>query len=189
MRWQNPPGGISVHEITIALRWRVTVVLCTMVDRWGTSRLSIEEFFLACPFFLPTEQLRGGAWIHPTRLPLAAGWEGTCTAPGHEGATPESFEPCNLGYASTCPRLPQERRWDAVRFAVLQESSERSLLVYVCEKDHLPADHGNLEFCVRDGACAKPHPDPRIQKMAECFLASRRANSAGPPEKHESEPA
>jgi len=135
---------------------------------------------LACPFFMPTQPLQGGAWIHPSRLPLAAGWEGVCTAPGHEGATPESLEPCNLGYANSCPRLPQQRNWDAVRFAVVQESSERVLLVYVREKDHLPADHGNLEFCIRDGACAKPHPDPRIQKMAECFFQSRKAKTYGP---------
>ena len=142
---------------------------------------------MACPFFMPTQPLQGGAWMHPSRLPLAAGWEGVCTAPGHEGATPESLEPCNLGYASGCPRLPQERSWDAVRFAVLQESSERTVLVYVCERDHLPAEHGNLEFCVHDGACAKPHSDPRIQKMAKCFLESRKAKTQGPSEQDRSE--
>ena len=132
---------------------------------------------MACPFFMPTQRLQGGAWMHPSRLPLAAGWEGVCTAPGHEGSTPDSFEACNLGYACNCPRLPRERSWDAVRFAVVQESQERILLVYTCEKAHLPAGHGNLEFRIHDGAFLNPHSDPRIQRMAECFLESRKANS------------
>lgn len=144
---------------------------------------------MACPFFMPTQRMQGGAWIHPSRLPLAWGWEGVCTAPGHEGETPESFEACNLGYATACPRLPQERNCDAVRFAVVREKADRSLLVYVCEKDHLPADHGNLELCIHDGTCAKPHPDPRIQKMAECFLTSRKANTESPSEQDRGEPA
>ena len=119
------------------------------------------------------------AWLHPSRLPLGAGWEGACTAPAHEGAIPDSFEPCNLGYARDCSRLPSERKWDAVRFAMVRESEARSLLTYVCEKDHQPAEHGTLEFQVDDGECLRPHPDARIQKMAECFLAARREKKEG----------
>jgi hypothetical protein len=123
---------------------------------------------------MPTRRSQAG-WLHPSRLPLAAGWEGTCTAPGHEGTSPDSFEACNLGYARDCPRLPRERSCDAVRFAIAQESETRSLLTYVCEKDHQPAERGKLEFRIHDGGCLNPHPDPRIQRMAECFLAARKA--------------
>ena len=126
---------------------------------------------------MPTCRSLAGAFIHPSRLPLAGGWEGTCTAPGHEGQTPDSFEACNLGYASACSWLPAERAADAVRFVVAHESESRAALVYVCEKDHLPTEHGKLEFLVQDGACINPHSDVRIQKMAECFLASHRAKA------------
>lgn len=120
------------------------------------------------------------AWLHSSRLPLGAGWEGTCTAPGHQDAIPNFFEACNLGYASDCPWLPAERKWDAVRFAVARDGEEQSLLTYVCEKDHQPAEHGTLAFRLHDGECLQPHPDPRIQKMGECFLAARKDREASP---------
>ena len=126
---------------------------------------------------MPTCRSQAGAFIHPSRLPLAGGWEGTCTAPGHEGQTPDSLAACNLGYASECSWLPADRKSDAVRFAIEQESEARSWVVYVCEKDHLPTEHGKLEFLVHNGACVNPHSDARIQKMAECFLTSRRAKA------------
>jgi len=133
---------------------------------------------LACPFFMPARRSRD-AWQHPSRLPLGAGWEGTCTAHGHPGAIPDSFAGCNLGYARDCSRLPSERKWDAVRFAMAQEGGARSRLTYVCEKDHQPAEHGTLEFRLPEGECLRPHPDPRIQKMAECFLAARSDREGG----------
>lgn len=143
---------------------------------------------MACPYFMPVVKLENGAWPHPARLPLGCGWNGHCTAPGHEGETPaqdvlEAF--CNLGYASSCAWAPPERAWDAVRFAVSapagprgKDNEKRSAdarvlcLVYVCERDHRPAAHGELTFDLSIAAWTRPHEDPRIQKMAECFLDS-----------------
>ncbi|HST11249.1 MAG TPA: hypothetical protein VLL05_12805, partial [Terriglobales bacterium] len=68
--------------------------------------------------------------------------------------------------------LPVQRDSDAIRFSVSSENETRVLVAYVCERNHLPVGHGNLEFRVRDGKCANSHPDLRIQKMAECFLES-----------------
>ena len=130
---------------------------------------------MACPFFMPIRRSEDAAWLHPSRLPLGSGWEGYCTAPGHEGAIPEPqrlHEECNLGYASTCPHLPEGRAWDAVRFAVSREHESRIWLAYVCERSHLPAAHGNLEYRIHDAQWSSLHPDPRIQRMAECFLES-----------------
>ena len=140
---------------------------------------------MACPYFMPEQRLEGGGWPHPARLPLGCGWSGHCTAPGHEGETPsqETLEAaCNLGYASGCGWSPAERVWDAVRFAVsapvvsgairgLTEPPRRELsLIYVCERDHRPVQRGELKFDLTQGAWLSPHPDARIQKMAECFL-------------------
>jgi hypothetical protein len=137
---------------------------------------------------MPVERLENGSWPHPARLPLGCGWSGHCTAPGHEGQVPqqdvlEAF--CNLGYASSCQWAPRERVWDAVRFAVTAPSlSDRRKrgdldpvphtirLGYVCERDHLPVQHGNLEFDLKASIWLRRHDDSRVQQMAECFLGS-----------------
>jgi hypothetical protein len=46
------------------------------------------------------------------------------------------------------------------------------LLRYVCERDHRPVDHGDLEFDLSSAAWLRRHDDARIQKMAKCFLES-----------------
>jgi hypothetical protein len=137
---------------------------------------------VACPFFMPTEKLENGPWLHASRLPLGGGWSGLCTATGHHGETPTEDELrdfCNLGYAERCRRLPTERPWDSVRFGaraldgdVENVNSGRIQIRYVCERDHRPAEHGTLTFDVARAACEKPHSDSRVQRMAECFLAS-----------------
>jgi len=136
---------------------------------------------------MPVARLENGSWPHPARLPLGGGWCGHCTAPGHDGELPpqdvlEAF--CNLGYASSCSWSPRERVWDAVRFAVSapRESDSHEarradaarvlLLRYVCERDHRPVDHGDLEFDLSQAVWLRRHDDARIQKMAECFLES-----------------
>lgn len=143
---------------------------------------------MACPYFMPVVKLANGAWPHPARLPLGCGWNGHCTAPGHEGEIPsqdvlEAF--CNLGYASSCAWAPAERAWDAVRFSVSapadtsrknkeKHSPAASVLrlFYACERDHRPVVHGELTFDLATSTWICPHEDPRIQKMAECFLDS-----------------
>jgi hypothetical protein len=42
----------------------------------------------------------------------------------------------------------------------------------VCERNHWPAEHGNLEFDLAQGVWLRGHEDARVQKMAECFLES-----------------
>jgi|HubBroStandDraft_5_1064220.scaffolds.fasta_scaffold10806_2 hypothetical protein len=138
---------------------------------------------------MPTEKFENGAWAHPSRLPLGAGWAGQCTAPGHEGELPaqdclQSF--CNLGYAGGCTWSPQQRVWDAVRFAVVAKrgekdgsSARRVRVHYVCEQNYLPVEHGDLEFDLAS-TCLRPHQDIRVQKMAECFLQSYLKKSPDP---------
>ena len=145
---------------------------------------------MACPYFMPVEKMENGSWPHPSRLPLGCGWNGHCTAPGHEQQVPsqdvlEAF--CNLGYASSCNWAPAQRPWDSVRFAVNAPLGKHALrkvavttdeparilrLTYVCERDHRPIEHGELEFDVPTNSWLKPHADARVQKMAGCFLES-----------------
>jgi len=136
---------------------------------------------LACPFFMPVERLGNGSWLHAERLPLGCGWSGRCTASGHEGEVPseeELREFCNLGYAEGCVRLPQERVWDSVRFGARTVGSDgngsgRGIRIrYVCERRHLPVEHGVLEFDAEEARWVGPHRDGRVQRMAECFLES-----------------
>jgi len=136
---------------------------------------------LACPYFMPVAKLENGSWPHPARLPLGCGWTGHCTAAGHENETPtqdilEAF--CNLGYATGCSWAPAQRLWDSVRFSVSappsaagERTGARPLqLAYICERNHLPAAHGELEFDLAQSVWLRRHDDARIQKMAECFL-------------------
>lgn len=92
----------------------------------------------------------------------------------------ESF--CNLGYANGCSWAPPHRAWDSVRFAVSAPGAtngktadfpHRTLRVlYVCERDHRPITYGELTFDLATSTWPCCHDDPRIQKMAECFLDS-----------------
>jgi hypothetical protein len=139
---------------------------------------------VACPYFMPVARLEDGSFLHEARLPLGWGWNGRCTAPGHDETVPsqnELQEFCNLGYAKGCSRLPQERAWDSVRFGARTvggnektRSGGRVQVRYVCERDHLPAEHGTIEFDLSKPGqrCDQRHPDSRVQRMAECFLAA-----------------
>lgn len=156
------------------------ITFAQMIDVRGSSEYNVRtsqrlELSLACPFFMPTHRSDEGAWLHPSRLPLGCGWEGHCTAPGYEGVVPNAerlHQDCSLGYATNCPHLPASRQWDAIRFSVARENESEILLAYSCERNHLPAGHGNLEYRLQNSEFTAIHPDGRIQKMAECFLES-----------------
>jgi hypothetical protein len=130
---------------------------------------------MACPFFMPTNKLADDGWPHASRLPLGGGWSGYCCAPGHEGAEPSGNELrnfCNLGYAETCSRLPQQRTLDALRFSVTRDTGARLTVMFVGELRHRPTGHGILEYDLGEQRWVSPHPDLRTQKMAECYLQS-----------------
>jgi len=127
---------------------------------------------MACPYFFPIEPIAGDLWPHPGRLPLGAGWRGTCTADGSVPGNEDLARFCNLGYARTCPRLPANPKADAVRFGVAQKDG-RIRLFYVCERAHRPGESGTLEFDAASGTWLNQHSDSCIQRMAECFVSSR----------------
>jgi hypothetical protein len=138
---------------------------------------SSPEDFVACPFFMPEQRFESD-WPFPQRLPLGAGWAGTCTAPGHEGARPSDEElksGCNLGYAKACGRLPAERHADAVRFALGEERDGVLHVLFVCERDYLPAGQGELLYETVSASWLQRHDDARVQRMAECYVQAQRA--------------
>lgn len=121
---------------------------------------------------MPEQRLESD-WPFPQRLPLAAGWAGICTAPGHEGVHPSSDElrsGCNLGYAKNCSRLPDIRHADAVRFALGEESKGVLHVRFACELAHLPASHGELLYETSSATWLGKHEDARVQRMAECYV-------------------
>lgn len=138
---------------------------------------------MACPFFSPSTRTDNIALPHPARLPLGAAWRGSCTAPGGDlvQLSAAELEACNLGYAHGCPRLPQERAADAVRFAVSRHSADRLQLHFVLEAKHLPIEHGNLEYDRTLSCWIVGHSDSRIQKLAECFLQAYLGRNAAEP--------
>lgn len=132
---------------------------------------------MACPYFVPREILNDGSWLHPSRLPLGAGWRGGCCASGLEFVPTDAAirEFCNLGNATACPHLPVNRDWDAIRFAVARTSVEQITLWYVCESAHAPAEHGKLTFDRIHERWLNPHADPRVQRLAACYLGTYRS--------------
>jgi len=124
---------------------------------------------------MPTERAEDIVWPHSPRLPLGGGWRGSCRAPGYEGSLPTSNELkefCNLGYAADCPRLPEQRVWDAIRFYVLSFRGSQILLRYVGELGHRPVGSGVLEYNYFERRWTVTHPQAQVQRMAECYLQS-----------------
>ena len=137
----------------------------------------LRGIILACPYFVPQEILNDGSWPHPSRLPLGAGWSGTCCASGQSIAPSDTHlrEFCNLGYAAACPHLPVDREWDAVRFSVASAGLEQVTFCYVCEFHHAPVEHGSLAFDLGRQTWVNVHSDSRVQRLADCYLETHRA--------------
>jgi len=135
---------------------------------------------LACPFFVPREIVNDGSWPHPSRLPLGAGWTGSCRASGQPTLVSDTHlrEFCNLGYATECPHLPKQRDWDAIRFSVARVSRGEVTIGFVCELSHAPVEHGELIFDLSSEVWMNLHPDSRVQTLAGCFLQTYRARQS-----------
>lgn len=129
---------------------------------------------MACPYFFPKEKCFTVGWAFPSRLPLGAGFCGTCRAGGEEAevapddATLRDF--CNLGHARGCSRMPVQRRADSVRFAVAADTGQRIVLNYVYDLDHLPVAHGQLEYDCVGQRWLSMVADACLERQAECYL-------------------
>jgi len=128
---------------------------------------------VACPFFFPVEKSFAIGWAFPARLPLGAGYCGTCRA-GSAEVTPSESELrdfCNLGYSGHCRRIPAKREADCVRFAVSKDEGSKITFQFVYEREHEPVRHGVVEYDCVAAAWAVPLADEVVQRQAECYLA------------------
>lgn len=128
---------------------------------------------MACPFFYPAEKSVTIAWAFPSRLPLSAGFCGTCRASAEESrpSDNELRDFCNLGYSAGCSRLPSTRRADCLRFVVMRDSGNKIILDYIYEREHAPVERGQLEYeCVGQNWPVRLS-DECAQRQAECYLA------------------
>ena len=153
------------------------------MTRSTPSTIGIEscEGIVACPYFMPERRLESD-WPFPQRLPLGAGWAGSCNAPGHEGAHPSEEElkaGCNMGYAKACHRIPADRQADAVRFALGEERNGVLHVLFVCERAYLPAGNGELLYDKASKHWVQGHDNPCVQRMAECYLQAQMERRSG----------
>jgi hypothetical protein len=128
---------------------------------------------VACPYFFPTERTFAVGWPFPQRLPLGAGFCGSCRAAGQEFIPDETVlrDFCNLGHAHGCARMPSERSADSVRFAVSEDTGEKIRLLYVYDLAHAPGDYGQLEYDCVTRKWRAVLKDVCVQRQAECYLA------------------
>ncbi|MBZ5524694.1 MAG: hypothetical protein LAP21_20845 [Acidobacteriia bacterium] len=126
---------------------------------------------MACPYFFPTRKSNGLYWPFPQRLPLGAGFEGSCAAGTESVPSAEELRDfCNVGYAGRCSRLPSDRRGDVIRFSVAAEQDGLVTLRYVCERDHAPVEHGELHYELSSRRFRSAPADAILLRQAECYV-------------------
>jgi hypothetical protein len=50
------------------------------------------------------------------------------------------------------------------------DAASRIFILYSCEKDYAPIAHGELQFDAATRVWIVSHPDPCIQRQAQCYL-------------------
>src|SRR4051812_27720902 len=150
---------------------------------------------MACPYFIPEQRCDSDLWQHRARLPLGDGFTGYCCAQSdaYRPSTDELRELCNIGYAKACPRLPEQRDADSVRFmardgrvnggrvngAAVNNGEGLVTIKYLLELGHAPVSHGELRYDPAKAQWSAPHPDARVQTKAQCYLESYLARHPG----------
>ena len=128
---------------------------------------------MACPYFYPCEKNCTITWAFPARLPLGAGFSGTCRANCEEinPTETELRDFCNIGYAHGCAHMPKAGFSDGVRFAVARDEESRIILHYVSEREHEPVEYGRLEYDCITKIWPVSLRDVCLQRQAECYLS------------------
>ena len=117
-----------------------------------------------------------GPWENPPRLPLGDPYYGNCVAlPADLFAAPEAVQRalCNCGYVrGSCVRFPGDAVADAVRFSVQAGAKGRVRMIYVLEKDHVPVEHGEMEYDASSKELTGRHASVPVEAQARAFAES-----------------
>ena len=69
-----------------------------------------------------------------------------------------------------------------MRFALGEERDGILRVLFACEREYLPAGHGELLYDVGERIVATDRTDdPRVQRMAECYVQAQRRGAASAP--------
>ncbi len=68
--------------------------------------------------------------------------------------------------------MPQERHADCVRFAVAVDTGSSIVLHYVFEREHIPIEHGRVEFNRESQDWTVKLSDAVVQRQAQVYLQS-----------------
>jgi hypothetical protein len=103
-----------------------------------------------------------------------AAFAGVCHAvpdESHQPSPQRQENLCNCGYArGICERFPKDAIADAVRFSVTADEPRRLSLVYIFEKDHAPAEFGELEYSIVKQTLLSPVANQVLAIQAEAFI-------------------
>ena len=126
---------------------------------------------MPCPYFSPDRPLVETGWFRPPRAPLGVLHGGECSL----APTPEDRHLCNFGYArGVCPHFPADAPFDAVRFAVLSKVGDSTELLYILERDHVPAEHGTLTYDDRENQVEGANERTLLAAQALAFVIAER---------------
>lgn len=84
-----------------------------------------------------------------------------------------------MGYAKSCHRLPADRSADAVRFALGEERDGVLHVLFACEREFLPAGHGELLYDKTNKTWLQRHDNACVQRLAECYVETQMERRAG----------
>ena len=125
---------------------------------------------MACPYFVPREIVNDGSWLHPSRLPLGAGWSGRCCASEQETTPSDAVlhELCNL--------LPQPRGGGRVACTTIAQGAlvhteySRVRQRPVSVRDRPPCPPGPHQ---PDPACLASVPGHDVNRLRQTIPACR----------------
>jgi len=130
---------------------------------------------MACPYFYPLEAMDEKRWPAPPRLPLGDPYAGLCKARAQPHVPSESAlrDLCNQGYArGSCGEFPRESDPDAIRFGIARDSGGIVRIVFVVESNHLPHEHGAVEYSRESGQFVQAPAEEIPRKQAQAYLES-----------------
>lgn len=66
--------------------------------------------------------------------------------------------------------MPGAREADSLRFAIAKDEGTKISLQYVFDREHAPAEHGQVVYDLATQAWIATLADPCAQRQAECYL-------------------